>query len=115
MRVFFRYKPGWIKYFDKTTGLGSDRITERKFWTGLGFPKCPICSILLDSQNITFVPILVITEAKKAHFFVCKQTGFVQQTLRDFVERTLTRVSSHSVKNVTRVESSHHLSQRDSC
>ena len=36
MRVFFGYKPDWIKYLDKSTGLGSDRISQRKFWTGLG-------------------------------------------------------------------------------
>jgi len=37
IRVFFGYKPDWIKYFDRSTGLGSDRITERKTWTGFGF------------------------------------------------------------------------------
>ena len=46
IRVFFGYKPDWIKYFDRPTGLGSDRIIERKFWTGLGFQKSPICSTL---------------------------------------------------------------------
>jgi len=44
---FFGYKPDWMKYFDRSTGLGSDRITERKFWTGLGFQKSPIFSTLL--------------------------------------------------------------------
>jgi len=39
----------WIKYFDRSTGLGSDRITERQFWTGFGFQKSPICSTLLCS------------------------------------------------------------------
>ena len=42
--VFFRYKPDWIKYFDRSTGIGSDRITERKVWTGLGLQTSPICS-----------------------------------------------------------------------
>jgi len=42
--------------------------------------------------NRTFPPILIITEAKSAHFFVCKRTGFVHQELRDFVNMTLTRV-----------------------
>ena len=32
---------------DRSTGLGSDRITERKFWTGLGFQNSPICSTLI--------------------------------------------------------------------
>jgi len=67
----------------------------------------------LDRQNRKFPPILIIAEAKNAHFFVCKRTGFVHQELRDFVKMTLTRVSSHwvwlesshFVKNVTRVES----------
>jgi len=67
----------------------------------------------LDSQNRKFAPILNITEAKNAHFFVCKRTGFTHQRLKEFVNMTLTRVSSHwlwhesshSVKNVTRVES----------
>ena len=44
---FFLYKPDWIKYFDRSTGLGSDRITQWKFWTGLGFQKSPICSTLV--------------------------------------------------------------------
>jgi len=38
---------------------------------------------------------LIITEAKNARFFVCKQTGFVYQEIRDFVKMTLTRFSSH--------------------
>jgi len=50
---------------------------------------------------------------QKSSFFVCKRTGFVNQMLGKFVKVTLTRVmshclrleSSHSVKNVTRVES----------
>jgi len=46
IRVFFGYKPDWIKYFNRSTGLGSDGITERKFWTGLGLKKSPICSTL---------------------------------------------------------------------
>ena len=41
---FSEYEPDWIKYFDRSAGLGSDRTTERKFWTGLGFKKSPICS-----------------------------------------------------------------------
>jgi len=44
------------------------------------------------------VPILIITEAKNAHFFVCKRTGFVHQGLRDFVKMTLTRVESFCEK-----------------
>jgi len=45
------------------------------------------CSIAwLDSQNKTVPTILIITEAKYAHFFVCKRTGFVHQRLRDFVK-----------------------------
>jgi len=82
--------------------------------------KCSLAR--LDRQNRKLPPILIITEAKNAHFFVCKGTGFIHQELRDFVKTTLTRVSSHwvwlesshSVKNVIRVESSHHFSQRDS-
>jgi len=54
---------------------------------------------------------VIITEAKNAHSFVYKRTGFVHQELRDFVKMTLTQVSSHWL-NVTRVESGHHFSQR---
>ena len=51
--------------------------------------------------------------SKKPHFFVCKRTAFFNQLLGKFVKMILTRVlshcltfeSSHSVKNVTRVES----------
>jgi len=39
---------------------------------------------------------LITTEAKKAHFFVHKQTGFVHQKLKDFLDMTLTPVSSHN-------------------
>jgi len=53
---------------------------------------------------------LIITEAKYAHFFVRKRTGFVRQRLRDFVKMTLTRISSHCIW----LKSSHHLSQHDS-
>jgi len=63
-------------------------------------------------QNRKFPPIVINTEVKSAHLFVCKRSGFAHQELRDFVKMTLTRVSSywlcdsnHSVKNVTRVES----------
>jgi len=58
------------------------------------------------SQNRNSVPILIITEAQKAHFFVCKLTGFVNQGLEDFKKMPLTRFEScHLVKNVTRVDS----------
>jgi len=50
-RIFFGYKPDWIKYLDRSTGLGSDRITQWKFWTGLGLQKSPICSTLLRSRR----------------------------------------------------------------
>jgi len=48
---FFGYKPDWIKYFDRFTGSGSDGITERKVWTGLGFQKYAICSTLLQGTS----------------------------------------------------------------
>jgi len=65
----------------------------------------------------------MITEAKYANFFMRKRTGFVHEELRDFVKMILTRVSSHwlwlesshYVKNVTRVESSHWLESRYHC
>ena len=76
----------------------------------------------LESQNRKFAPILIITGPKNDHFFVCKQTGFVNQRLWDFAKMTLTRVSSHwlwfeSSRVIlwkTWLESSHHLSQCDS-
>jgi len=46
----------------------------------------------LENQNRKFAPIFIFTEAKNAHFFVCKQSGFVNQRLRDLVKMTLTRV-----------------------
>jgi len=36
--------------------------------------------------------MLITTEAKKAHFFVCKRTVFVNETFGDFVKMTLTPV-----------------------
>jgi len=75
--------------------------------------KCSIAG--LDRQIRNFAPILIITEAKNANFFMCKRTEFVHEELRDFVKMTLARLSSHwlwlesshSVKNVTRFGSSH--------
>ena len=49
----------------------------------------------LESQNRKFPPILIITGPKNDHFFVCKQTRFVDQRLWDFANMTLTRISSH--------------------
>ena len=48
-----------------------------------------------DSQNRKFVPIFIITEAKKAYIFLCKRTESVNQMFGDFVKMTLTPVSSH--------------------
>ena len=97
-----------------------------------GLPLCnlgklQICSIKcniarLDRQNRKFLPVLIITETKRAHFFVCKRTGFDHEELRGFVKMTLTRVSSRwlwlELSRVilwkTWLESSHRFSQRDS-
>ena len=81
--------------------------------------KCTI--VRLDRQNRKFPPVLIITEAKNDHFFVCKRTGFVHQELRYFEKMTLTRVTDFDSSrlilwktwlesrtiflNVTRVES----------
>jgi len=35
---------------------------------------------------------LIITEAQKAHFLVCKRTGFVNEEFGYYVKITLTRV-----------------------
>ena len=75
-----------------------------------------------ESQNRKFAPILIITGPKNDHFFVCKQTGFVNQRLWDSPKMILTRVSSHwlcleSSRVIlwkTWLEASHHFSQRDS-
>jgi len=80
------------------------------------------CTTQLESQNRKFVPISIITGPKNDHFFVCKQTGFVNQRLWDFAKMTLTQVSSHwlwlesnrVIMWKTWLESSQHLSQRDS-
>ena len=58
IRVFLGYKRDWINYLDRSTGLGSNRLTQSKFWTGLGFQKPPICSTLLYT-NYRNVYILV--------------------------------------------------------
>jgi len=41
---------------------------------------------------------LIITEVNNVHFFVFKQTGFVNQTVRDFAKMTLTQVDSFCEK-----------------
>jgi len=97
--------PCWPLSESKVSGAPS--VLVRETW-------CLKYSIeRLERQNKRFASILIITEWKNAHFFVGKPTGFVHEELRDFVKMTLTRVSSHllwldsshSVKNVTRVES----------
>jgi len=47
------------------------------------------------SKNRTFTPILTVTEAKKAHFFVHKRTGFVNHMFWRLKKMTLTRPASH--------------------
>ena len=78
--------------------------------------KCSIAK--LDKQNRKFAPIVIIIEAKHAHFFVCKRTGFAHQELKDIVKITLIRVidcdSSRVILWKTWLESNHHFSQRDS-
>jgi len=44
IRVFFGHKRDWIKYLDRSTGLGPDWVTQWKFWTGFGLQKSQICS-----------------------------------------------------------------------
>jgi len=39
--------------------------------------------------------MLIITDAKNVHFFLCKRTVLAHQGLRDFVKIAMTRVSSH--------------------
>jgi len=47
--------------------------------------------MIYDQQSNSF--------AKKGSFFVWKRTGLTIWNSRDFAKMTLTRVSSHSVKN----------------
>jgi len=44
------------------------------------------------SQNRKFAFILIIAVAQKAHFFVCKRTGFVNHMFEDFAKITLPRI-----------------------
>jgi len=57
IRVFFGYKPDCIKYLDRSSGSGSDRITQWKFWTGLGLRKSPVCStpVSMDKVRIGYL------------------------------------------------------------
>jgi len=55
IRGFFGYKPDWIKCFDRSTRLGSDRITEKKFWTGS------------DPKNLRFVQHYTIRLPEISH------------------------------------------------
>jgi len=80
----------------------------------VGDTWCLTCSIIrLDSQNRKFALILIITEAKNAHFFVCKRTGFVHKGLSDFVKlfwlesRVINCDSSRVIP--WKYESSHHF------
>jgi len=41
----------WIKYLDRSTGLGSERTTQWKCWTGLGLQKSPICPTLMHRDD----------------------------------------------------------------
>jgi len=122
-----RYANNWLDHDDVSIGLccallapqwkANLRSTSVKVMnTGpLGYSVTG-----LESQNTKFALILIITGPKNDHFSVCKQTGFVDQRLWDFAKMTLTRVSRHDCDSSrvilwkTWVESSHHLSQRDS-
>jgi len=82
-RVFFGYKPDWIKYFDRSTRLGSDLITQRKFWTGLEqglrmrnftWNRFPIKNLLIDSL---LTPIVIRFQAK---FLTCQISDFTPCT-----------------------------------
>ena len=55
IRVFFGYKSDWIKYLDRSTGLGSDWISQRKSWTALGWQKSSICSTLIRTGSVRTV------------------------------------------------------------
>jgi len=124
-----RYANTWFDHDDVSIGLycallapqwkanlGSTSVQVMNTWL-LGYSITR-----LESQNRKFAPILIITAPKNGHFFVCKQTGFVDQRLWGFAKMTLTRVSSHwlwleSSRVIlwkTWLESSHHLFQRDS-
>ena len=58
---FLGYRPDWIKYLDRSAGLGSERITQWKFWTGVGLQKSPICSTI--QQRCTGVGVSEKTPA----------------------------------------------------
>ena len=94
MILHWRLRTGSDWWFSKILLTGLDWIQFYWIRTELGLKNFIVRSSLLDSQNRKFAPILNITEAKIAHFFVCKRTGLTHRRLRVFVKMTLTRVSS---------------------
>jgi len=56
IREFFGHKPDWIKYLDRSAGLGQDRNTQWKFWTWLRSQKSQICSTLNTTTHVVFSP-----------------------------------------------------------
>jgi len=114
-----RYANTWLDHDDVSIGLYCARLAPQ--WkTNLSSTFVQVmntwplryCITRLGSQNRKIAPTLIITGPKTDHFFVCKQTGFVDQRLWDFAKTTLTRVESFCQK--TWLESSHHFSQRGS-
>jgi len=51
IRFFFGHKTDWMKYLHSTTRLGSDRITQLKYWIGLELQKSLIRSTLQRSSS----------------------------------------------------------------
>ena len=73
IRVFFGYKPDWIKYLDSATGLGSDWITQWKYWTGLGSQKSSIRSTL---ESVPAVRLFVGSALTISFGLACRRYTF---------------------------------------
>jgi len=124
-----RYAHTWLDHDDVSIGLYCALLAlQRK--ANLRSTSVKVMNTLplgysmtrLENQNRKFAPILIITGPKMIISLYANKLGLsirgseILQKWLWLESRVIivTRVkSSHSVKNVTRVESSHHLSQRD--
>ena len=89
IREFFGHKPDWIKYLDRSAGLGQDRNTQWKFWTNgnFGSQKSQICSTL----PLTWCSALFVPDARAAHL---EKSSWAIQIKRHALSTTWTLASA---------------------
>ena len=81
---FFGYKPDWIKYLDRSAGLGSERISQRKFdWIRIpnisylfNTDAHPSCRGVRSLKCLTPTPLLLRLNTLRLHSDAILSFGF---------------------------------------